>query len=132
MNQSWHWIGVFCCKEMTCLKYFGRSFSKTVPVCKPIVSELQNGVRSFFHDKASEEHLSKSIAGFEKAKEYFQSNIFVEAKATISEAIEDALEVNSITPNSFALKLMKFEEKITETMDNTSHGTNKRSFKQTK
>lgn len=113
-------------------KIFGRSFSKTVPACRPGVSELQNGVRSFFYDKASEEHFSKSIACFEKAKEHFQSNNFVEAKTAISEAIKESLETNSITPNSFALKLMKFEEKITETMDNTSDGANKQSFKQTK
>ncbi len=113
-------------------RVFGRSFSKSVQCSGSAVSEVQNNLRSFCYDKVSEDYFDKSVASFKKAKEYFESNNFSEAKAAISEALINSRKVDLTTPNSLTLNLRKFDKKITEAMDSASHEVDERTVRHAK
>ena len=99
---------------------FNRSLLKRTSAMAITSPKSGRSVTCFSDGMALEENLLKSIKNFEKAKEYFNSNKLPEAQAFITEAIEDALKISSITPNSFALKLFKFSKEIDKSISEGS------------
>jgi len=83
-----------------------------IPQSRHLATEERLSSGHFFRNERSAEYFRKSQESFQKAQKYLEAKDISNAKAAITEAIDNSRKVELIGPNGFMLNCLKLKEEI--------------------